>query len=1541
MEQPLPDAKQPRRHRLRKWLIGTLLLPVAILLLALCSLYVPGVLDLVASRVLPSVERTTGMEIAVEDIRLRFPLDLKVENALVKQHGDTMVALRNARVDVAFWPLLKGSLKVNDAVVRDAVYKMGGPDSLYIRAAIDSVGASAAMDLNFTHIDVDHAGLDGADVLLVIGPDSTASSKDTTATRPLLITVGPITLANVTYRMAMNGDTIAADMAGAHLSGGRLLVADTIDISAGRVELSVPHALYGKSGAVPLPGLDLDWLEVAGAEAEVDGFTMHGTSLTVPLTSLKLRERCGIGLTASGTFAMDSAQLTASGFRIAANGSTLRLNALLGLDSIAGRAPVHLAASAEVFPEDIAMAMPALTPMLRPLPDGVPLLLEVSLHGTLDSIAVDTLGLSMARVFTLEGTGRADHVNNIDDLQGWIDLNGSLRNPSVAASLLPKGVKLPPLALKATATAAAGTYSAKATATARGGRLALDGTLKATAERYAAKVRLDSFPVGAFMPDMGIGAVTARAEADGRGYNVLRDGASVRAAVRVDAMEFRGNRLGGVELTASLDSSRYTASLQSAIPSADVALNVAGRITPKTIDWRLDGDLRNVDLQRLRLSDSLLTVQTPIVSSGMMATGGDSIAATLSLTGPRVMMPGVVLAPDSLSLTLAAGACSTVAALRGGGMALDFGAACALETLGHRLSATASLLQEVMERRELYADTLSQTLPQFSLRGDITSPNAVNSYLAPQGLSFKNLHLAAANDTSLNLHTLITGFKKGESIALDTITAEIAQRDELLSLDIDLDNRPGTMDEFAHVCLKGAWCGRRGNFFLRQQNISEATGYEIGFTAAASDTTVAIQFKPLNPTIAYKKWTINPGNYLALNTHTKRVHANLRAEGAGSSLQLYSQERAGADSIATNDLLLRVDNIHLQDWLKINPFAPPIAGDASAYVKLRATDRTLEGIGTLTLEDLTYGKQRVGDFDLDINVATTPQGIISGDAQLAVDEREVLTASAVYDTHRQQNDTTGFFVGLNLTDLPLAAANPFLPPQYARLSGGLSGKMKATGSIGSPMLNGHLRFNQARCDVKMIGSGFAFDTIAIPVDSNVVRLNNFMIFGSNDHPLTLNGLVDMRSLSQPQIDLAMRANDMQVVNSKKGKGVELYGRGFVNLDATVRGNMRFMGVNARLTLLPQTSLTYQLGSGGASAIGLQNTQQDMVRFVNFADTSATEQADTVAATSMLMALEAIVDIRQGSTVTVDLSADGQNRAQVKADGVLDFSMNPTQPDGRMTGRLNINSGFFRYSLPIISEKNFSFRQGSYVAFNGPLLNPVLNIHAVDDVKANVTRQGENSRLVVFDVGLGVTGTLEKMDIAFDLSTNDDITVQNELRSMSPGQRANQAMNLLLYGVYTGQNTTGNANLSGNALYGFLTSQLNTWAANTIKGIDLTFGMDQYDRTRDGATSTATQYSYQVSKTLFNDRFKIVVGGNYSTDATSQEDVAQNLISDISLEYLLNDTGSMYLRLFRHTGYESVLEGEITQTGVGFVLRRKVGRLSDIFRISRKRKKQER
>ena len=44
---------------------------------------------------------------------------------------------------------------------------------------------------------------------------------------------------------------------------------------------------------------------------------------------------------------------------------------------------------------------------------------------------------------------------------------------------------------------------------------------------------------------------------------------------------------------------------------------------------------------------------------------------------------------------------------------------------------------------------------------------------------------------------------------------------------------------------------------------------------------------------------------------------------------------------------------------------------------------------------------------------------------------------------------------------------------------------------------------------------------------------------------------------------------------------------------------------------------------------------------------------------------------------------------------------------------------------------------------------------------------------------------------------------------------------------------------------------------------------------------------------------------------------------------------MLIRIFRHTGFESILEGEITQTGVGFVYKRKIQNIGEMFKPFRR------
>ena len=81
----------------------------------------------------------------------------------------------------------------------------------------------------------------------------------------------------------------------------------------------------------------------------------------------------------------------------------------------------------------------------------------------------------------------------------------------------------------------------------------------------------------------------------------------------------------------------------------------------------------------------------------------------------------------------------------------------------------------------------------------------------------------------------------------------------------------------------------------------------------------------------------------------------------------------------------------------------------------------------------------------------------------------------------------------------------------------------------------------------------------------------------------------------------------------------------------------------------------------------------------------------------------------------------------------------------------------------------------------------------------------------------------------------------------------------------------------------------------------------------------------------------MIGGKISSGRNTSNSL-ESFIDNISLEYRLDDTGSRYVQLFHNKNYESILDGEITETGVGVMLHKRVDKFGELF-IFRKKKKE--
>ena len=1587
------DKEKPKKkHFIRpKWLrvvLRVILCIIIFILLIPVLLYVPPVQTFLKNVACDIVYDSTGMKISIDSFRLRWPLDVELDNVLViDANKDTMVNARQVIADVKLQPLLDLDVKLNRLKLVDGDYRMISPDSsmiLRVHAGLLDVDSKSSANIRTSEILLNKAYLKDGDLKLYMNVwKQKPTPPDSTASTPFIIKANDLHLENFTFGMSMlpTIDTLRLAVNDLRLKGGVIDLGENsvkwnlasvnggeatyltptpewvaqhpappplpstgppMRIMGDSISLSDFKALYATKGAKPAAGFDPSYIQVSDVVIGMKDFYNESSTVRLPITRLEAKERSGLRiLDGSGTVGVDSIGLTLDNLAVKTLYSTLRATADVpfAMMELKPDAQTSVTAQASIGLPDVDAFMPALKAYTSKIPARNPLEFDLKAEGSLSDVEISRFDASLREVLEIKAKGYAKNPMDIKKLKAFLDFDGSLSNPALIGKFVGTGgIKIPTFTIKGTASADRDTYGADFKLLSSAGDVAADGRVSLNAERYNVDATLSRVNVAQFAPDLGIGKVSGHIKADGAGFNPVNGKATTNANLLISAIEYNKRLFNDIRADIALrPDGNFDLTASSPNAGLDFDITGSGSVHPDNYTFDISADIRDLDLRQIGLTDSVNNGYGTIYLTGTASPEKWLYDARLDLSDFKWNIPGQTIAiPGEAYAEIVATHDNTEIHIDSDLTYLDFESAEGLKNIIDRFTNVSDIVMKQVEQRNLAVDSISNLLPPFNLTMRASGKGLLNQFLSTYEMSLDTLHAQITHDSLLKGDIGATRFKS-ESISLDTLTLSLNQRRNLLDYKIHLGNRPGTLDEFAKVNLNGYLGQNRLAASLSQQNIKGETGYRIGLTAAMMDSTVSIHFTPLKSTIAYMPWTFNNDNFIDCNIFNRRIDANLIASSAESSIMLRTEPLPDG----AKELHAKIDNLKIQDFLNMAIDAPPVTGALNTDLRVKYDNRKFTGNGTIDLTNLYYAKTRIGDFNLDLAALYALSGNTDVTAALKIDGQRAMEAYASL-----RPDSIGAMtpdsLGVRLTRFPISVANPFLD-NMAVLGGHLNGHMRMDGSFTKPQLNGFIAFDSVTAKIPMAGSTLRFDNDSVKVRTNIVSFDKFAVYGQNSNPLTLDGTVDARSFSQIGFDLSLDGKNFQPIGNDSRAKSDIYGKLFLDLGATVKGNMNRMDINANLDVLGTSDVTYVVTSSATQFTS--TTDNDVVKFVNFNDTTQVAEADSISS-MMNMRINAKVVVSPGTQVTVLLPAlltggsNATDRVELQPTADLTYFQN-YMGDMRLNGNIILGQGFAKYSIPVVGQKNFVFNPASRITWSGDVMNPSFNISATDEMKANVT-SGSNSRLVNFLVTLQATGNLNNPKVAFDLSTNDDISIQNELQSMSPDQRQTQAMNLLLYGQYISGDTKGNANLGGNMLYSFLESQLNSWAAKNIRGVDLSFGIDQYDKMENGASSTETSYSYQVSKSLFNNRFKIQVGGNYSTDASADENLEQNLISDISLEYILRQTQTtnMAVRLFRHTGYESILEGEITETGAGFVMKRKLDNLKRLFRFLLPRKKRK-
>ena len=1554
---------------------------VCIAIIVPVLLYIPPVQTFVKNVACNVVEKSTGMKIGIDRFRLKWPLDVALDGVtIVEATGDTMVYAKEVIADVRLAPLFKLDVDINQLKLEEAGIRILSPDSsmlLKLKAKLIEVDDKSSVDIKTMTVDVNKLYINDADLSLDMDVWKKDLSANDTASAPtnLKILLHDARIDGFNFGMAMlpTIDTLSLITQNVTIRNGvidlakNLVTADYLGTSDGDITYLTPtpeyvkshpapvdtvsaasppmiikgdtvrvgnfNALYAVKDAKPLPGFDPSYLQFSDVNITLDNFYNESSIVRLPISSIEAKERSGLMVTSGrGTIAVDSTGLSLNDVTLQTPFTYLNATAEIpfAVMELQPYSLFNLDASGSVGWPDIEAFLPDFKKYTSKMSERQPLEFDVVAGGSLADVEITDLDIGIRDVMYLKAKGYARDALDLKKLTGALTFEGEVTSPKVIDNLLEmKGFAVPSLKITGHASAKKEVYQADFDLKTSVGAVVADGSVSLSAEKYRASVSVDDINVRGFMPDLGIGKVDATLMAEGAGFNPTKRSASSLIRLDIKSIDYNKQTLNNITADVKLGDGVFNFDINS--PNDILKLNVAGSgsLAPDLYTADLKAVIDKIDLYSLGMSADNSTLSGTATLKATASPEKWLYDADLCLKDFAFISGANYYAiSNDIDVIFKSTFDKVYADIDAKGTCVNFEAYTGLKALIDSFTQVGDSVGVAIHNRQLNVETIQKGLPRFNLTLEGSGNGAIADLLAGAGLSVDTVYGHVSNDSLITASLGALDFSNA-SMRADTLTFNIKQRGRLLDFKAHMGNRANNpIADFANVNVNGYLGDNRLMVGLRQSNQKGETGYRLGLTAAFQDSLVSVHFTPLKAMIGYIPWTFNEDNNIEVNMKNFSIDANLLAQSPKSSILIKTEEGAQGN----DELHLALDNIQIQDFMQLSVFAPPITASLNADLRVGYIDGWLYGTGNVGVHDFTYDRLKVGDFALSLRAGKNDDGSTGARLGLKINGKNALSAKAllVPDSMKVPQVKT---MELDLTHFPLNIANPFLGKDVAQLSGSLNGEFDVSGSLKEPKLNGFLACDSVAVFIPMMGSSVKFNQDSILVADNVIDLNKFDIWGANKNPIEIDGTIDLSSLKSAVFDLKLNANNFQLINNDQRARSDLYGKLFMDIHASARGPLEHFSINAGVKLLNTTKVTYSIPQTTAQLTS-HNTS-GIVKFVNFNDTVLVMKEDTVASPSFSMRILAGLTLEPGMQVNViypGSTTTGSARVELQPNGELSYFQNYLG-DMRLNGQIYLGNGYASYSMPIVGEKKFVFQPNSYVMFQGDLMNPSFDIAASDDVRASVIENG-NSRIVNFDVEVDITNNLQDPKIEFNLTTDDDMSIRNELASMTPDARSMAALNMLITGQYSGAGVkTASSDLLQGTMYNILTSTINGWLANNVRGVDISLGVDQYGNSYNGETGSSTSYSYQVSKSLFNNRFKISVGGNYTTDAAADENFSENLISDISFEYILKQTANvtMYARLFRHTGYQSILEGEITEMGGGFMLRRRLSNLKSLFK----------
>ena len=1532
-----------------RWMAIAVLTPILLFFILAALLYLPPVQNWAVKKVAAIASEKTGMDITVGHVNLEWPFDLGIDdfrmlhpNDSLKNVTDTIADIGHLTVNIQLRPLFDKRVVINELSMQEAKLNTNGYISdLRIKGRMKELWLSSkGIDLDKETVEVNGARLVNAD--LDIQLSDTAAVDTTTSDNKWIINADSLSIHQTRLAIHMPGDTLHIDA----YMGHAVAKEANIDFGKNIYEVSSLRWSDGKLNydnrfEPSVAGLDYNHIALTDISLGIDSisYTPQGTSFYVCNTSLK--EKSGLEISElSGGVKIDSAftKIQIPALALKTPDSDIYTEVDMDFNAFDEKNPgkMKMRLNAQLGKQDLMRFMGDMpASFIRRYPNH-PIAIKGSLNGNMQRMEFTGLDINLPTAFHLTANGTAGNLTDMSKLQANLKMNAKTQDIGFITAMLPPKTmddyRIPNgIAIDGTLEANGPRYTADLIAREGQGTVKLKGTatipqdakgkIMPSMMSYDANISIDDLNLHHFMPKDSIYTLSADISAKGYGTDILSAKTRLTADATLHSLQYGSWNLSNMTAKAAIANGRGKATItgNNAFFIGDITADML--LAPalskdKTIEAQLCADLAKADLLQLRISDDPLTIGLSgdlDIKSNLKETHYISgLIDHISIQDNKT-----TYYPAKVGLLLKTNRDTTYARMQSGDFIVKLDAQGGYEQVLKQLTTITDSVIAQYEDKVIDQQAIKRLLPTMKLHVESKRDNPIANLLKTQEIDFKDLLI----DLNMSPETGINGTShlyslNYDSTRIDTIHLNLTQKGERLTYQIQVRNNRRNPQFVFNALIDGHFHEHGALAGLRYYDKDGKMGVRIGATAEMESGGIRFKLMPDRPTLGYKEFNLNKDNFIFLGSDKKiQAKVDLIADDK-TGLKLYTENQ---DSTMLQDLTLSCNRIDLGEITSVTPYLPKITGKLNGdYHILQDQNEKFSVVSDMAIQDMTYEGSPIGNISTELVYLMKEDDTHAIEAHLMLNDEEFGTLSGNY----QNKDEGHIDATFNMTRFPLSLINGFIEDQIVGLEGYAEGELAIKGTLKHPEVDGEVYVEDAYLVSQPYGIRMRFDNDPIRVIGSRLLLENFGLYAYNDEPINMMGNIDFSDMDRITMDMRMRARNLLLINSKQDAKSIAFGKAYVNFAARMQGPLEQLDMRGRLDVLSSTDMTYMLLD---SPLSTDNRLDELVKFTDFSDSTQTVVAKPVPTG---LNADLTISVAQGAHIVCDLNIEQTNYIDLMGSG--DLRMKYNHEGINLTGRYTLSRGEMKYSLPVIPLKTFTIKDGSYVEFTGDAMNPKLNITATEHLKASVGGEG-TTRVVAFECGVIITKTLNDMGLQFIIEAPEDNIINGDLNSMSAEERSKVAVAMLTTGMYLSDSNTSGFSMNA-ALSSFLQSEINNIAGSALKTLDLSVGIDN---TTDASGTMQTDYSFKFAKRFFDNRLKIEIGGVVSSGANTPQGQKQSFFDNVSMEYRMNQSGTMNAKLFYQQNVYDWLDGYTNMFGGGFLWRRKLSNFWDILRFWKK------